>query len=606
MDPDQSGPSGPSLDDVAVVIPTLGRPILARALEALADGTRWPAKVLVVDQGSDDNTLGIVEGYRHRGFPVEHIRSGERGRAQGVNEGIRRAGTRFVLVTDDDCLAEPTWVEAMVGALEDHPEAIVTGRVEAWEGGGVPVVVTGREPFVQRKPRFTFDSLSGGNMGVARSVIERLGFLDEDPRSATAEDAELAYRALRHGVPLVYEPASGVAHMDWREGEARARQYRSYALSHGAFYGKYLRRGDPLIGARLVIHLLRAARRWASAVASGDADRALNGRSYLLHLPRGVVEGWRSPQGVVTPGPARPATTHAGNPQVAILILTLDQRESTLRALESLAPEVEDGITVVLWDNASRDGTAEAVRDRFPGALVHESQENLGVAGGRNAAARLAMERLGATHLLFLDNDMVVTPGFVRELLAPFGSDPLLAQTQAKLRFMDEPKVLNDGGGFKVTFWLGRTEPVGFREVDLGQRNEIRPCLPCGGATLVRADVFRELGGFDEIFNPFGPEDLDFSLRVRKAGYRALYVPRAMAFHAVTSTFEGGRYTELYARHKARNWLILLRRHGALHQRAAFYLLGMPYLVARMLAREGPRKGLAALRGWARGTTEAD
>ncbi len=303
---------------------------------------------------------------------------------------------------------------------------------------------------------------------------------------------------------------------------------------------------------------------------------------------------------MTTPAPDADSTP---NPRIAILILTLNQAESTLRTLESLDSEMGPGVKVLLWDNGSTDGTAKRVRARFPEVLVHDSADNLGVAGGRNAAARLAIERLRPTHLLFLDNDMVVTPGFVESLLEPFRTDPRLAQTQAKLRFIAEPDLLNDGGGFRVTFWLGKTEPVGFREVDRGQRDEVRPCLPCGGATLVRTDVFEELKGFDEVFNPFGPEDLDFSLRVREAGYRALYVPSAMAYHAVTTTFEGGRYTELYARHKARNWLILMRRHAPVHQRMAFYMLGLPWLVGRMLVREGPRRGLSALRGWIRGAT---
>jgi GT2 family glycosyltransferase len=288
-------------------------------------------------------------------------------------------------------------------------------------------------------------------------------------------------------------------------------------------------------------------------------------------------------------------------PSVAILILTLDQRESTLRVLDSLRTELGRGVTILLWDNGSSDGTAEAVRRSFPDVIVHGSPENRGVAGGRNAVARLAVERLAPTHLLFLDNDMVVTPGFVRELLAPFASDARVAQTQAKLRLIDEPELLNDGGGFNLSFWLARTEPVGFREVDRGQRDQVRQCLPCGGAMAVRTDVFRELGGFDEVFNPYGPEDLDFSLRVRDRGYLALYVPSAMAYHAETGTFEGGRYTETYARYKARNWLVLMRRHARLHQQAAFFVLGLPYLAVRMLVKEGPRKGLSVLRGWVRG-----
>ncbi len=290
--------------------------------------------------------------------------------------------------------------------------------------------------------------------------------------------------------------------------------------------------------------------------------------------------------------------------RIAILVLTLDQRESTERVLESLSGERSPGVEILVWDNGSSDGTAEVVRERFPGVTVHRSEVNLGVAGGRNAAARLARERFDPTHLLFLDNDMVVSPGFVRALVEPFRTDATVGQTQAKLRFMDRPEFLNDGGGFRVSWWLARTEPVGFGERDLGQRDEVRPCLSCGGAMLVRADLFFELKGFDEAFNPFGPEDLDFSLRVWKAGRRVLYVPGAMAYHAVTNTFEGGRYTERYARHKARNWLILMRRHAPLHQRIAFYLVGTPYLLARMLVRQGPREGLLALRGWLSGSVK--
>ncbi len=298
---DLPGSVPPTLAEVSVVIPTLGRPSLARALEAIATGTHRPAEILVVDQGGDGTGREIVEDARERGLSVRHIASLGRGRAVGVNEGARAVRTSFLLVTDDDCLAEPEWVEAMARALAEHPGAIVTGRIEAWKGGEVPVVVTARSPFVQRRPRLTHDSLSGGNMGVARSVFEALGLLDEDSRSATAEDAELAYRALRAGIPLVYEPASGVAHVDWREGDARVSQYRSYALSHGAFYGKYLRRGDPLIAARFLVHMIRAARRWVGGLVRGDSDRALNGRSYVCFLPRGVMAGWRSPEGVVVP-----------------------------------------------------------------------------------------------------------------------------------------------------------------------------------------------------------------------------------------------------------------------------------------------------------------
>ncbi len=581
-----------TLDDLSVLVPTLGRESLARTLEAIAGGSRLPAEVVLVDQGPEGACARVVAGAATGPLRVRIVRSGGRGRAVGLNEGLRALRTPKVVVTDDDCIPEPGWIEAMADALEAHPGAIVTGRIEAFEGGSVPVVATSREPRLQRRPRLTFDTLSGGNMGAHRFLLGALGDFEEDPRMATAEDGELAYRALRAGVPLLYEPASGVAHLDWREGAARGAQLRSYALSHGAFYGRQLRRGDLFIALRALVHLGRVAKRWLSGTLGRDPERAANGRHYLVGLPLGIVRGL----GAAPPPTPRPAPD--GAERVVILILTLDQRESTLHALESLAPERRPGVEVLVWDNASNDGTAEAVEARFPGVHLHPSPANLGVAGGRNAAARLAIERFDPTHLLFLDNDMEVEPGFVEALLAPFRRDPLLAQAQAKLRFLREPELLNDGGGFEVRWWLGRTSPVGFREADRGQRDEPAPCLPCGGATLTRVDVFRELGGFDERYNPFGPEDLDFSLRVREAGYRALYVPGAVAYHAVTTTFEGGRYTERYARTKARNWRLLMRRHAPLRHRLAFYLAGVPWLTLRLLAREGPAGGVRALRGW--------
>jgi GT2 family glycosyltransferase len=283
--------------------------------------------------------------------------------------------------------------------------------------------------------------------------------------------------------------------------------------------------------------------------------------------------------------------------RIAVVILTYDQREMTLACLESLRGVTAPPHRVVLWDNASSDGTVEAVADRFPEVIVHWSPENLGVAGGRNAAAALAMERLSPEYLMFLDNDMEVTPGFLEALVTPMDEDPRIGQTQAKLRFMEDRERLNDGGGCRITWWRGETRPVGYRELDRGQRDVLRPCVACGGAMMVRSGVFRSLGGFDLAFNPFGPEDLDFSLRLQDAGYQALYVPQAVLYHAVSHSFDGGAYSRGYARLKARHWVTFMRRHAPWHQRMAFYLLGVPFLATRMVIREGRRGNLGALLG---------
>jgi len=269
--------------------------------------------------------------------------------------------------------------------------------------------------------------------------------------------------------------------------------------------------------------------------------------------------------------------------------------------LASFSAIMSPAFHCVLWDNGSQDGTADAVSVTFPEVLVHHHPTNLGVASGRNAAAALAIEKYSPTHLLFIDNDMVVERNFVCALLAPFESDPQLAQTQAKLRFLNDPTRLNDGGGCRIQFWLGRTSPVGFGEIDRGQYDKPAKCVSCGGAMMVRTDVFQQLGGFDEKFSPFGPEDLDFSLRCYKAGYHALYIPQAVAYHEVSHSFEGGQYTELYARNKSRHWLLFMRRHASIVEQVAFYLVGGPLRIIQMIIREGRQGNWAALRGSARG-----
>ena len=291
----------------------------------------------------------------------------------------------------------------------------------------------------------------------------------------------------------------------------------------------------------------------------------------------------------------------ARRPVVAIVMLTYNQRETTLRALASIEPSRLAKVEVLLWDNGSADGTMDAVREYFPSVHAHHSTENLGVAGGRNAAAAMAIERFFPDYLCFLDNDLVLTTGYVDALVDVLERDPAVGQVQSKLRYLDRPELLNDGGGCEITFWLGRTRPVGVGEVDRGQYDRLRDCVSCGGAMMVRTSIFQQLGGFDLTFNPFGPEDIDFSLRLQRAGHRAVFVPGAMAFHAESHSFAPGGYTGGYARTKAQHWIRFLRRHGSPAQKAGFYLVGVPLIALRLLIREGRRGNLSALSGSARG-----
>ena len=290
--------------------------------------------------------------------------------------------------------------------------------------------------------------------------------------------------------------------------------------------------------------------------------------------------------------------------KIVVIILTMNQQDKTLQCLSSLLALQAPPFHILVWDNGSQDGTTEAIHETFPEVLVHHHPINLGVASGRNAAADLAIKVFTPTYLLFLDNDMILEPNFVTALLHPFTKDQNVGQTQAKLRFMNDRERLNDGGGAQINFLLWQITPVGYGELDQGQHDVVRKCIACGGAMMVRTELFQQLGGFDHRFDPFGPEDLDFSLRLQKAGYLALYVPQAVAYHVVSHTFGEG-YSEDYARHKLRHWFLFMRRHASPMQILCFFLLGAPYLAVRVLIREGQRGNLRAFRGLVRGLQDS-
>ncbi|MGD8751589.1 MAG: glycosyltransferase family 2 protein [Anaerolineales bacterium] len=295
----------------------------------------------------------------------------------------------------------------------------------------------------------------------------------------------------------------------------------------------------------------------------------------------------------------------SNNVEVAVIILTMNQRDTTLLCLTSFYSVHSPPYRILLWDNGSQDGTAEAVRQMFPQVMVHHHYENIGVASGRNVAAKMAIEAFNPAYLFFMDNDMTVTPDFLEALVEPFGHLDHLAQTTGKIRMMGNERRIYGAGGCRINFWLGDTRHVGYTELDRGQYDEKRKCIPSGGCMMVRADVFTHLGGFDGAFDPYGPEDLDFGLRVARAGYYGLYVPEAIVFHDVRPgrTISSGQYTENYAYHRVRNWFLFMDRHASPVQKLGFLMLGLPSLLIGFVIRQSKRGNLlASLRALGRGT----
>ncbi len=221
--------------------------------------------------------------------------------------------------------------------------------------------------------------------------------------------------------------------------------------------------------------------------------------------------------------------------EITIVVLNWNRRDDTLGCLESLAQADLGGASVLLVDNGSRDGSVEAVREHFPAARVVGLPENRGFAGGNNAGIRAALGA-GAQGVLLLNNDTRVSPDFLVPLLWAFDAYPGAAAVCSAIHRLDRPEMLD----------------IAYARVRFGQRDAVQLCgvnaLPghgfesrcevevaIGCSVLMAAEALRTVGLFDERYFAYH-EDVDWSLRARRAGYQLVYEPMSRVFHRGSTT----------------------------------------------------------------------
>jgi GT2 family glycosyltransferase len=219
---------------------------------------------------------------------------------------------------------------------------------------------------------------------------------------------------------------------------------------------------------------------------------------------------------------------------VSVIVVGYNSRDSIERSLRSVTDStIADDLELVVVDNASSDGTAAFVRERFPSCRVIEPGENLGFGRACNLAAGETESEL----ILLLNPDAWVEPSCIERLRAAMIADESLAWAAPRLSYPDGRRQFNWAptisifgealqqvrNQFESRAWVHGALPRVVRA--LGDRGWFTAA--CG---LVRRRAWNEVGGFDpEFFLYF--EDADLGLRLREAGWRAVEVEEARAVH---------------------------------------------------------------------------
>ncbi len=215
---------------------------------------------------------------------------------------------------------------------------------------------------------------------------------------------------------------------------------------------------------------------------------------------------------------------------VRIIVLNWKRAAETIECLRSLEAADLGGASVMVVDNGSPPEMVEALGRAFPRVRILGLPENRGFAGGNNAGIRVALAE-GAAGVHLHNNAPVVAPDFLPPLLEAIGSSPQAGAASSAVFRMDRPEMLD----------------VAWCEVDFAQRHAVKivgvNALPgegfdrrrsvpvvMGCSVLIKAEVFRRVGLFDEAYFAYH-EDVEWCLRARRAGYELFFEPFSRVYH---------------------------------------------------------------------------
>jgi GT2 family glycosyltransferase len=252
-----------------------------------------------------------------------------------------------------------------------------------------------------------------------------------------------------------------------------------------------------------------------------------------------------------------------GRPEWQAIVLSWNGREDTLRCLESLTRVQRSDLGIICVDNGSSDGSAEAVRARFPQVVVIEAGVNLGYSGGNNLGLRYALAN-DARWMMLVNNDATVAADVVDGFERAIAQRPRAGVLAGKVYFADRPDTIWFAGQRLSTLLGYSGRPRGYGRPD-GRRYAaiVDTDRAVGALMAVSREAVETVGLLDEGLFAY-VEDVDLAIRVRRAGLEIVFAPAARAWHRVSASTGGEAASTHTLYYGARNTVTVLERHRPL------------------------------------------
>jgi GT2 family glycosyltransferase len=231
--------------------------------------------------------------------------------------------------------------------------------------------------------------------------------------------------------------------------------------------------------------------------------------------------------------------------KLSIIIVSWNVKDDLLCCLQSIKENsASESFEIIVVDNGSSDGTVDAIKENFPGVIVIANSENRSFSAANNQAIKIAKGQ----YLFLLNPDTIIHPQSLDNLIKVLDEKPTAGACGP--RFIDTDGKTHSSVGYLPTFrslLYGKTffrslgifrshyKKLTANKFNYDRQSEVEQLS--GAALMVNRSVINEIGLMDENFFLYY-EDVDLCLRIRKAGWKIVYVPDAVITHI------GGKSTE--------------------------------------------------------------
>jgi len=265
------------------------------------------------------------------------------------------------------------------------------------------------------------------------------------------------------------------------------------------------------------------------------------------------------------------------NPEMSIVTVNWNGWKDTIECLESLYRGTHEDFKVIVVDNGSNDGSIEElkkwadgksrVQSRFFNCdskiwpieyiectaaelwnggstgtaepaeknkrgktlFLMKSDKNHGFPEGCNIGIRFALSHFDPKYILIMNNDVVVSPTFIENLVIPMERDSSIGMASPKINWYDNPNLIW-WGGCKINWWTGKIR-TRCGEIDALEKQNTQVDGVTGCCMIIRSKLFHEIGFLDPAYFISGYDTYEYSYRAAKKRYKLIYNPSSRIWH---------------------------------------------------------------------------